>query len=275
MRVVTITLADLQRHLRAERPGRRPVRARVRDDAPSRLPRRQASRGRRRLPRHARARPVPLARERRGPGHRQVGRRAERDAAPVARRLAAGGPAQPARQPHRLPAHGGADAARHPLLLQPQHRAAEPARRVPGPRACRRMARAASTPTRSAPTARPHSPGLFVNESGSLAAYAISRSGSDRQEIRVRDVETGKDLPDRILWAKFTSLAWLKDGVRLLLHALPGARHRAPRRGELRQPRPLPLAGPAAGRGRASSSRTRPTSRWCSTSISRSTIATW
>jgi prolyl oligopeptidase len=54
--------------------------------------------------------------------------------------------------------------------------------------------------------------GLFVNESGSMAAYAISRSGSDRQEIRVRDVTGGKDLADRILWAKFTSLAWLKDG---------------------------------------------------------------
>jgi prolyl oligopeptidase len=54
--------------------------------------------------------------------------------------------------------------------------------------------------------------GLFVNEAGTLAAYAISRSGSDRQEILVRDVSTGKDLPDRLKWAKFASLAWLKDG---------------------------------------------------------------
>ncbi len=54
--------------------------------------------------------------------------------------------------------------------------------------------------------------GLFVNEAGTLAAYAVSRSGSDRQEIHVRDVASGKDLPDRILWAKFASLAWLKDG---------------------------------------------------------------
>jgi prolyl oligopeptidase len=54
--------------------------------------------------------------------------------------------------------------------------------------------------------------GLFVNDAGSVAAYAISRSGSDRQEIRLRDVDTGKDLPDRILWAKFARLAWLEDG---------------------------------------------------------------
>ena len=54
--------------------------------------------------------------------------------------------------------------------------------------------------------------GLFVNDSGTLAALAISRSGSDRQEIRVRDVTSGRDLTDRIQWAKFASLEWLKDG---------------------------------------------------------------
>ncbi len=43
---------------------------------------------------------------------------------------------------------------------------------------------------------------------GRLLAYAISRSGSDRQEILVRDVTTGQDLPDRVLWAKFTGISW-------------------------------------------------------------------
>jgi prolyl oligopeptidase len=43
---------------------------------------------------------------------------------------------------------------------------------------------------------------------GRLLAYAISRSGSDRQEILVREVETGRDLPDRVLWAKFTGISW-------------------------------------------------------------------
>jgi prolyl oligopeptidase len=47
---------------------------------------------------------------------------------------------------------------------------------------------------------------------GRLLAHTLSRSGSDRQEIRVRDVDTGLDLPDRLLWAKFTSLAWTHDG---------------------------------------------------------------
>jgi prolyl oligopeptidase len=46
---------------------------------------------------------------------------------------------------------------------------------------------------------------------GTLLGYTISRSGSDRQEVLVRDVATGKDLPDRLLWAKFTDTTWTPD----------------------------------------------------------------
>jgi prolyl oligopeptidase len=52
---------------------------------------------------------------------------------------------------------------------------------------------------------------LAVNDPGTLIAYGISKSGSDRQEIYVRDVATGADRPDHIKWAKFTSISWLKD----------------------------------------------------------------
>ncbi len=50
------------------------------------------------------------------------------------------------------------------------------------------------------------------SEDGKFLAYAISKSGSDWQEIRVRDVETGEDLPDLIEWVKFSGLSWMKDG---------------------------------------------------------------
>jgi prolyl oligopeptidase len=50
------------------------------------------------------------------------------------------------------------------------------------------------------------------SEDGRLVAYAISRSGSDRREIFVRDVATGKDLSDHLLWAKFTNAEWTPDG---------------------------------------------------------------
>jgi prolyl oligopeptidase len=53
---------------------------------------------------------------------------------------------------------------------------------------------------------------LVPNEDGTLVAYALSKSGSDWQEVFVRDVRSGNDLPDRIRWAKFTTISWLKDG---------------------------------------------------------------
>jgi len=53
---------------------------------------------------------------------------------------------------------------------------------------------------------------LAIDDAGALAAYGLSTSGSDRQEIFVRNVETGADLSDRLLWVKFASIAWVKDG---------------------------------------------------------------
>jgi prolyl oligopeptidase len=53
---------------------------------------------------------------------------------------------------------------------------------------------------------------LSPDDDGALVAYGLSTSGSDRQEIRIRDARTGRDLPDLILWTKFVSLAWLPDG---------------------------------------------------------------
>jgi len=54
--------------------------------------------------------------------------------------------------------------------------------------------------------------GLDVTEDGKLMAYGMSASGSDWEEWRVRDVETGKDLPDLIKWVKFSGASWTRDG---------------------------------------------------------------
>ena len=51
-----------------------------------------------------------------------------------------------------------------------------------------------------------------VNDTGTLVAYGLSESGSDRQDIFVKEVETGLDRPDRLQWVKFASIAWLRDG---------------------------------------------------------------
>lgn len=46
---------------------------------------------------------------------------------------------------------------------------------------------------------------------GRLVAYSLAVSGSDWQEIRVRDTDTGQDTDDLIQWCKFTKAAWLPD----------------------------------------------------------------
>lgn len=43
-------------------------------------------------------------------------------------------------------------------------------------------------------------------------AYSISRGGSDWNEIYVMDVESGKQLNDKIEWVKFSGISWLNDG---------------------------------------------------------------
>lgn len=51
-----------------------------------------------------------------------------------------------------------------------------------------------------------------VSEDGTLFAYGTSGSGSDWQEIRIRNIDSGDELPETIRWCKFTSIAWRHDG---------------------------------------------------------------
>lgn len=54
--------------------------------------------------------------------------------------------------------------------------------------------------------------GEALTDDGKLMAYGTAASGSDWQEWHVRDVDTGKDLPDLIKWVKFSGASWTKDG---------------------------------------------------------------
>jgi prolyl oligopeptidase len=54
--------------------------------------------------------------------------------------------------------------------------------------------------------------GVSVSEDGRLMAYGISASGSDWQEWKVRDVASGKDLPDHLKWIKFSGTSWRRNG---------------------------------------------------------------
>jgi prolyl oligopeptidase len=57
---------------------------------------------------------------------------------------------------------------------------------------------------------------------GKLLAYALSDAGSDWKSWHVRDVATGKDLPDVLRETKFTSVSWLLDGSGFYYSAYPG-----------------------------------------------------
>ncbi|MEH1907018.1 prolyl oligopeptidase family serine peptidase [Nostoc sp.] len=53
--------------------------------------------------------------------------------------------------------------------------------------------------------------GLSISENGKLLAYGLSASGSDWQEWKVRDIETGEDLQDHLKWIKFSGASWTHD----------------------------------------------------------------
>jgi prolyl oligopeptidase len=54
--------------------------------------------------------------------------------------------------------------------------------------------------------------GLTFDGAGSRIAYMVSGAGSDWQQIRVMDLATRTDLPDRVDWVKVSSIAWFGDG---------------------------------------------------------------
>jgi len=54
--------------------------------------------------------------------------------------------------------------------------------------------------------------GLSVSHDGKYLAYSINKAGSDWSEYHVLDVATGKNLPDKIEWVKFSDASWQGAG---------------------------------------------------------------
>jgi prolyl oligopeptidase len=54
--------------------------------------------------------------------------------------------------------------------------------------------------------------GQEASPGGIYLAYNLSQGGSDWLTVHVREVATGKDLPDVIRWVKFSGVSWTEDG---------------------------------------------------------------
>ncbi len=65
--------------------------------------------------------------------------------------------------------------------------------------------------------------GYQASPRGANLAYELSRGGSDWVTIHVRDVASGKDLPDTIRWVKFSGAAWTEDGKGFFYSRYPEA----------------------------------------------------
>ena len=55
--------------------------------------------------------------------------------------------------------------------------------------------------------------GISISDDGRLIAYGLSQAGSDWVEWKVRDIESGVDLPDHLKWVKFSGASWTKDSL--------------------------------------------------------------
>jgi prolyl oligopeptidase len=54
--------------------------------------------------------------------------------------------------------------------------------------------------------------GAAISDDGKYLAYGLSAAGSDWQEWRLRDIDSGTDQPDHLKWIKFSGASWTKDG---------------------------------------------------------------
>ncbi|HZC35319.1 MAG TPA: prolyl oligopeptidase family serine peptidase [Chthoniobacterales bacterium] len=61
-----------------------------------------------------------------------------------------------------------------------------------------------------------------LSSDGKFFAYGLETSGSDWNEIHVRDLQTNRDLPDTVRWVKFSGISWTKDNLGFFYTRYPG-----------------------------------------------------
>jgi prolyl oligopeptidase len=74
--------------------------------------------------------------------------------------------------------------------------------------------------------------GHVPTSDGKFLAYGLAEAGSDWNQWRVRDIETGQDLPDVIRWNKFIDIEWTPDHQGFYYLRFPEPREGTAMRGE-------------------------------------------
>lgn len=59
-------------------------------------------------------------------------------------------------------------------------------------------------------------------EDGTLLGYGLSAAGSDWQDLRIRDIDAGKDFDEVLHWCKFANVAWKLDKSGFWYNRFPG-----------------------------------------------------
>ncbi len=62
---------------------------------------------------------------------------------------------------------------------------------------------------------------IEFSKDGSLAALQLSDAGSDWQNIRLLDTDTGKLMDDTLKWVKFSNISWYRDGFFYSRYPMP------------------------------------------------------
>ena len=65
--------------------------------------------------------------------------------------------------------------------------------------------------------------GIEISNDGKYLIYQVAKSGSDWNEIFVKNIETGEILSDHLLWVKFSGISWYKDGFFYSAYDKPAA----------------------------------------------------
>jgi len=64
---------------------------------------------------------------------------------------------------------------------------------------------------------------ISVSNDSKYLAYLIARSGSDWNEVFVKDIATGENVSDHLKWIKFSGVSWYKDGFFYAAYDAPKA----------------------------------------------------